>query len=143
MTVAVLLSLATGGGCATAPAAPPTVDLTGIWEGTWVQAGFTPNHGTVYLKLFQSGSEVTGEVQMTGPSTIAPTFRGVPVTGTVSGDGFRLQTRVGLSGELSMAEEQMVGYARVVDIPAATFNLALRRTCRFSICGLPGADPRG
>jgi len=50
-------------GCATAPPAPPTVDVTGNWVGTWAVVGATG--GDLYFSLQQNGAQVTGTVRMT------------------------------------------------------------------------------
>ena len=49
---------------APAPAAPPTVDVTGRWTGTWICTGF--GAGEAWATLQQSGAKVTGALWLRG-----------------------------------------------------------------------------
>jgi hypothetical protein len=93
-------------GCATAPPAPPTVDVTGVWAGTWV----TQNQkwsGRVEMTLEQKGAEVTGSLVMTGT---ARNYSGPIVRGSVSGTEYRLLLTTGqLSGYLTVSGDDMTG----------------------------------
>ena len=74
-------------GCASStPSAAPTVDVTGNWAGTWVYESSSAGSGTVQLALKQTGSAVTGQMDLQGGRATAG-----PVTGSVSGSVLTLQ----------------------------------------------------
>ena len=66
---------------APAPAAPPTVDVTGSWTGTWICTGFSA--GEARATLQQSGAKVTGVLWLSGELDLNP---GGPVNGTIEGN---------------------------------------------------------
>src|SRR5205809_285395 len=95
------------GGCATAPPAPPTIDVTGIWRGTAVFPG-TGTWDTVW-RLQQRESTVTGESN-------TPGFPPGTIKGMVAGNALTLEfpgtlTRV----ELVVTGDEMTGtgYGRI------------------------------
>jgi hypothetical protein len=74
-------------GCASStPSAPPSVDVTGNWAGTWVYEASSAGSGTAQLSLTQKGSAVTGQLNIQGGRATSG-----PVTGTVSGNVLSLQ----------------------------------------------------
>ena len=74
-------------GCASStPSAPPSVDVTGNWAGTWVYESSSAGSGTVQLALQQTGSAVTGQMVIQGGRATSG-----PVTGSVSGNVLTLQ----------------------------------------------------
>ena len=82
--IAILLLLSPG--CATAPAGPPTVDVTGAWEGEWVSSTYQGSNGQVSMTLQQTGANVTGEIRTTGMGQSIQVNG--PIEGTVSDDVF-------------------------------------------------------
>jgi len=109
----VLLAVAIAGGCGSAGVAPPTVDVTGFWIGTW----YAPNmgNGVLELRLEQQGALVTGDLvwrgSMEGPragASINPTGR---LTGKVEGRKFSFDRgSVPAKGELTVDGDEMRGY---------------------------------
>lgn len=108
-----LLAVAIAGGCGSAGVAPPTVDVTGFWVGTW----YAPNmgNGVLELRLEQQGALVTGDLvwrgSMEGPragASINPTGR---LTGKVEGRQFSFDRgSVPAKGELTVDGDEMRGY---------------------------------
>jgi hypothetical protein len=93
-------------GCASAPSAPPTVDVTGVWVGTWVTKNQTWN-GPVKMTLVQKGADVTGDLVMrAGFGDLS----GPVIRGFVSGNEYRLFLTTGrLSGYLTVSGDDMTG----------------------------------
>ncbi len=107
-------------GCATAPGAPPAVDVSGTWEGQWRFHPPTMGGGTVSITVKQTGAQVTGDARVVGPALDRPTT----VAGTVIGSDFRL-TGPHVTGWLTVKGDQMSG---VVDgILPAQVELTRRR----------------
>ena len=80
-----------------------TVDVTGVWRGTYLRVG---GSGNLELTLQQSGPKVTGR------ATSAGQFIGAingAIEGTVSGDTFRFRAERGGSGELHVNGDEMTG----------------------------------
>jgi len=93
-------------GCASgsgAPTAAPSVNLTGKWAGSWQFTPVQAGSGQVTMDLTQTGSDVNGNVLVTGPAVNQPTT----VQGTVSGNEFRLSGRI--SGTFMVTGDQMSG----------------------------------
>ena len=84
-----LIACLTFVGCATGPAKPPSVDVTGKWEGEWVGGGALGS-GPVTMTLQQTGANVTGDVVIGGGSPNSG-----PLSGTVSGDDLSISYRGG------------------------------------------------
>src|SRR5262245_31144154 len=92
--------------CATTPSAPPTVDVTGVWRGTWAGRG-RAGSGNFNLTLAQKGSEVTGTIETTGT---ARGINGPIVQGSVSKNVYHLVTTTGqVSGDLTVNGDSMSG----------------------------------
>ena len=96
-------------GCASSPnspSAPPSVDVTGTWAGTWSLGGAGTQTGSFTLRLQQTGSKVVGDRNFPG----AANFSG-PVEGTVSGNVFSYRQLVGSGGgEYTVTGNKMRGY---------------------------------
>jgi hypothetical protein len=93
-------------GCASGSgtlSAPPSVNLTGKWSGSWQFTPVSAGSGQVIMDLTQTGSDVNGSVLVTGPAVNQPTT----VQGTVSGNEFRLAGRI--SGTFVVTGDQMTG----------------------------------
>lgn len=59
--------------------APPAVDVTGTWTGTWLSQRNVG--GTTTARFTQTGSDVEGDISFTG----SPCFSGGVFQGTLSG----------------------------------------------------------
>lgn len=101
--VAVVAVLASAG-CASVPmAAPPSVNVTGKWQGTWQFEQVSMGAGQIVMDLKQVGAELTGDVLVTGPSVNRPTT----IQATVSGNQIKLAGRI--PGTLTVTGDQMSG----------------------------------
>ncbi|MBI4609223.1 MAG: hypothetical protein HY726_09450 [Candidatus Rokubacteria bacterium] len=94
--------------CATAPtepAKPPTVDVTGTWEGEWRALTFSYG-GLVTMRLQQTGPKVTGEIR-----TNTPTAPGGELAGTVASNVLTFGTTTGsfFNAELTVKGGEMSG----------------------------------
>ena len=105
-------------GCAGAstPAAPPSVNVTGKWAGTWAFRNPANGSGQVFMDLKQDGANVTGPLTVTGPTSSEPT----QFQGTVSGNTITLQAAHG-SGSLTVNGDEMTG--TVFGIMQASVNV--------------------
>jgi hypothetical protein len=107
-------------GCATlgGSTAPPSVDVSGKWAGTWSFHNPTMGFGDVFMNLKQSGADASGDLMVTGPTTAEPTY----FEGTVSGSSVILKLPY-LSGTLDVSGDEMKGVINGI-MPA---NVSLRR----------------
>lgn len=110
------------GGCAGAstPAAPPSVNVTGKWNGTWSFRNPAMGGGQVIMDLKQDGARVTGPMTVTGPTSSEPTN----FAGTVSGNTITLDAAYG-SGTLTVKGDEMSG--QVYGIMQANVNVKRQR----------------
>jgi hypothetical protein len=110
------------GGCAGAstPTAPPSVNVTGKWAGTWSFRNPSMGGGQVSMDLKQDGAKVTGPMNVSGPTSSEPTN----FSGTVSGNTIVLDAAYG-SGTLSVTGDEMTGM--VYGIMPATVSLKRQR----------------
>jgi hypothetical protein len=110
------------GGCASGstPSAPPSVDATGKWAGTWSFRNPSMGGGQVSMDLKQVGAKVTGPMTVTGPTSSEPTN----FQGTVSGNTITLEAAHG-SGTLTVKGDEMTGL--VYGIMPATVSLKRQR----------------
>jgi hypothetical protein len=93
-------------GCASGsgtPTAPPSVNVTGKWAGSWQFSPVSAGSGQVSMDLTQTGADVTGTTHVSGPAVNQPTT----VQGTVVGNEFRLAGRI--SGTFVVTGDQMTG----------------------------------
>jgi hypothetical protein len=100
--------------------APPTVDVTGKWAGTWAFRNPSLGSGQVSMDLKQTGAEVSGPMNVSGPTSSEPTN----FAGTVSGNSIVLKAAHG-SGTLTVNGDQMSGI--VYGIMPATVSLTRQR----------------
>ena len=107
-------------GCAAigGSAAPPSVDVSGKWAGTWVFRNPSMGSGEVLMDLKQSGAKATGHLTVTGDTTADPTY----FEGIVSGSTVILNLPY-LSGTLAVSGDEMKGVVYGI-MPA---NVSLRR----------------
>ncbi len=97
------LLLCVGVGCASvsAPGAPPSVDVTGVWIAMWDKA---PWSGPGTLRLEQTGATVVGHVE----TALIPRRA---LHGTITGDHFSYHVSgMTASGELTVKGDEMQGY---------------------------------
>jgi len=104
---------ATGGSTA-----PPSVDVSGKWVGTWVFRNPSMGSGDVLVDLKQSGAKAAGHLTVTGDTTADPTY----FEGIVSGSTIILNVPY-LSGTLDVRGDEMKGVVNGI-MPA---NVSLRR----------------
>jgi hypothetical protein len=83
--------------------APPSVNATGKWQGTWQFEQVSMGSGQIVMDLKQVGAELTGDVLVTGPSVNRPTT----IQATVSGNQIKLEGRI--PGTLTVTGDQMSG----------------------------------
>jgi hypothetical protein len=105
--------------CASAPSTPPSVNVTGKWQGTWAYEQATLGSGQIVMTLTQTGSKATGNMTVTG----APVDRSGAVTILVSGNDVYLVYPTGLTGYLTVSADEMKGQIDGLN-PA---NVTLRR----------------
>jgi hypothetical protein len=98
--------------------APPSVDVSGKWVGTWVFRNPSMGSGDVLVDLKQSGAKTTGHLTVTGDTTADPTY----FEGIVSGSTIILNVPY-LSGTLDVRGDEMKGVVNGI-MPA---NVSLRR----------------
>jgi hypothetical protein len=113
--LALMLSGCTAIGSSTAP---PSVDVSGKWAGTWAFRNPTMGSGDVFMNLKQSGADASGDLMVTGPTTAEPTY----FEGTVSGSSVVLKLPY-LSGTLDVSGDEMKGVINGI-MPG---NVSLRR----------------
>ena len=91
--------------CASTPAPQaPTVNVTGDWVGKWV-CEQNEGEGIILLKLTQTGSQVTGDVNVTGTAINRSTATGEAM---VSGDQLVLRNRE-VSGTWTVTGDKIEG----------------------------------
>lgn len=94
-----LLGCGGGGG---APAAPPTVDVTGSWAGYWASDDGISGGGLSF-DLVQTGAAVQGAASLVdsdcySSGSVSATVSGAVVTGTVTFGGFVVGFHVTVAG---------------------------------------------
>jgi len=97
--------------------APPSVDVSGKWAGTW-SFHKAMGSGDVFMNLRQSGADASGDLRVTGPTPAEPTY----FEGTVTGSSVILRVPY-LSGTLDVSGDEMKGVINGI-MPA---NVSLRR----------------
>lgn len=102
-------------GCASAPSAPPTVDVTGNWQGTWSSAH---GAGPITMSLKQTGSQYSGDLTMSGE--LVP--RSGATQGVVSGNEMRLVEPSDLGGYLTVQGDEMTGVLRAQEDSKVTLR---------------------
>lgn len=102
--------------CATGPAAPPSVNVTGQWAGKW--AYDTPGLGTgdIQGSFKQDGAKVTGNFNVTGPVQTHV----ADVVGTVSGNEVKLSLPA--SGYLTVKGNEMTGLINGLNVAKVTLR---------------------
>jgi hypothetical protein len=105
-----------GAGCATGPGAPPSVNVTGQWAGTWAYENAIVGSGDIRGTFQQDGEKVSGNFNITGPVV----NRVATVTGTVSGNEIKLSMPA--SGYLTVTGNQMNGVVKGLNVAKLTLR---------------------
>ena len=105
-----LLSFGTGiallglAGCASTQA-PPTVDVSGKWQGNWVALMPSQDGGQIQMDIKQTGSRYSGTILVTGarndPSGLTEGF--------VTGNQVEISVPAGATGSLTVNGDEMIG----------------------------------
>ena len=99
---------------------PPSVNVTGKWQGTWSYRNQAMGGGQVMMDLKQDGARVTGPMSVTGPTSSEPTN----FAATVSGSSLVIDAAHG-SGTLMVKGDEMTG--TVFGIMPATVRLTRQK----------------
>jgi hypothetical protein len=102
--------------CATTPAAPPSVNVTGNWVGTWNYENPTLGGGDLRGTFKQDGSSLSGHFDVTGPVV----NRTASVIGFVSGNEVRISQPS--SGTFTVAGNQMTGTINGLNVAKVTLR---------------------
>src|SRR5262245_8961281 len=92
-------------GCASTPAAPPSVDVSGKWAGTWSYETPSLGNGNMNGTFTQTGSNLNGNFEVTGPVVNRAANN---VIGTVSGNTIKLSQPA--SGTLTVNGNEITGW---------------------------------
>ena len=108
--------LATAAACSTTPLAPPSVDVTGNWVGTWQYDNVQMGSGDLRGSFQQSGQSLTGHFNVTGPviNHVAN------LTGAVTGNEIMLTTPA--SGRLTVSGNQITGTINGLNVAKVTLR---------------------
>ena len=90
--------------CAATPAAPPSVNVTGNWAGSWSYETASLGNGDIRGTFQQDGEKLSGRFDVTGPVV----NRVANLVGVVSGNEVRLSQPA--SGTLTVAGNEMSGW---------------------------------
>jgi hypothetical protein len=117
LLLAAAVATSCGGGGASSCSAPPAVNVTGSWSGTWLDNN--GSSGTIsFGALTQNAGAVEGQISFTG----SPCFSGGAISGTVCGDQF--------SGSLSAGGIQVDVSATVTGVQmSGNFNAVSAGAC--------------
>ena len=103
MLLAVLVGLVAG--CASTQP-PPTIDITGKWQGTWISTNQPAGgNGQIEMTVKQTGAKWAGNLLVTGglndPSGLTEGF--------VTGNQVEIAVPAGMTGRLTVVGDQMTG----------------------------------
>ena len=101
----VMLAVAGCASSASQATAPPTVDVTGKWSGTWAATNASLGSGSIQMTLKQSGSQYTGNLLITGTLTDPSGY----TQGVVSGNELRILQPTSVTGRLTVQGDTMSG----------------------------------
>ena len=96
-----LLGLA---GCASTQA-PPTVDVSGKWQGNWIALMPSQGGGQIQMDIKQTGAKFSGNLLMTGGGN-DPTGL---TEGFVTGNQVEITVPAGATGTLAVNGDEMSG----------------------------------
>ena len=111
MVAMMLIGLAGCAGSGSMQQAPPTVDVTGKWQGNWVARQQGQGGGQILLDIKQTGSKYTGNLLITGagndPSGLTEGF--------VTGNRVEISVPAGATGYLTVNGDEMSGLIAGMD----------------------------
>lgn len=102
--------------CATTQA-PPSVDVSGKWLGTWTSLQPTGDGGQIQMEITQTGSRYTGTILVTGGAN-DPTGL---TEGFVTGNQVEIAVPAGMTGRLTVNGDEMTG--TIAGMSGAKVNL--------------------
>ena len=91
--------------CASTAQAPPTVDISGKWQGNWVGVTTPQGSGQIELDVKQTGSKFIGNIRVTG----APNDPTGLAEGFVTGNRVEISVPPGATGTLAVNGDDMTG----------------------------------
>jgi len=103
-------------GCATAPTAPPSVNVSGNWVGTWQYDNVQMGSGDLRGSFQQNGAQLSGNFNVTGPVI----NRVAIVSGAVSGNDILLSAPS--SGRLTVNGDVMTGTINGLNVAKVTLR---------------------
>ena len=103
-------------GCATAPPAPPSVNVSGNWVGTWQYDNVQMGSGDLRGSFQQNGAQLSGNFNVTGPVI----NRVAIVSGAVSGNDILLSEPS--SGRLTVNGDVMTGTINGLNVAKVTLR---------------------
>jgi hypothetical protein len=112
----VCVMLATVAACSTGSLAPPSVDVTGNWVGTWQYDNVQMGSGDLRGSFQQNGQSLTGNFNVTGPVV----NRVANLTGAVTGNEIMLTTPA--SGRLTVSGNQITGTINGLNVAKVTLR---------------------
>jgi len=115
----VMLAVAGCAGSASQATAPPTVDVTGKWSGTWTATQATLGSGSIQMTLKQTGSQADGNLLITGTLTDPSGY----TQGVVSGNELRILQPTSVTGRLTVQGDTMTGQLQL----SVAANVSLQR----------------
>jgi hypothetical protein len=109
--VAGLMVMGLAGCAGSMQQAPPTVDVTGKWQGDWVARQQNQGGGQIQLDIKQTGAKYTGNLLITGtgddPSGLTE--------GYVTGNRVEITVPAGATGYLTVNGDEMSGLIAGMD----------------------------
>lgn len=103
--------------CATTPGAPPSVNVSGNWAGTWSYENPTMGAGDLRGTFQQDGDKVTGRFDLTGP--VVNRSANI-IQGTVAGNEIRLS--IPSTGTLTVSGNQITGTVNGLNVARITLK---------------------
>ena len=106
-----LAGCAGGNGSTSTQQAPPTVDITGKWQGNWVAREQNQGGGQIEMNIKQTGSKYAGNLLITG----APNDPSGATQGYVTGNRVEITLPAGATGYLTVNGDEMSGLIAGMD----------------------------
>ena len=91
--------------------APPTVDVTGKWQGNWVGRQLGQSNGQIEMDIKQTGAKYSGSILVTG----APNDPTGLTEGYVTGNRVEITVPAGATGYLTVNGDEMSGLIAGMD----------------------------
>ena len=100
-----------GGSSSSMQQAPPTVDVTGKWQGNWVARQQNQGGGQIQMDIKQTGAKYSGDLLITG----APNDPSGATQGYVTGNRVEITLPAGATGYLTVNGDDMTGLIAGMD----------------------------